>query len=149
MIEGVVVQPLPQILDERGKIMHFLKRTDPWFREFGEVYFSTVYPGVVKAWHQHTRLTLNYVVPVGNIKFVLFDARPGSATEGTVQELFLGADNYCLVLVPPLIWNGFKGIGVHTALVANCATEEHDPNEIVRLDPKENGIPYQWDLIHR
>jgi dTDP-4-dehydrorhamnose 3,5-epimerase len=93
-------------------------------------------------------MTLNYVVPMGNIKFVLYDPRPQSPTFGVAQELFLGPDNYCLVSVPPMIWNGFKGIGDGTALVANCATLEHDPDELRRVDPFENDIPYDWNIRH-
>ena len=149
MIEGVIITPLKQIPDERGKIMHMLKSTDPAFTQFGEIYFSGVYPDVVKAWHIHTEMTLNYAVPIGRIKFVLYDDRPNSSTFGEVQELFIGSDNYCLVTVPPNIWNGFKGCGTEMSLVANCASIPHDPNEISRLDPIDNHIPYDWALKHK
>ena len=94
-------------------------------------------------------MTLNYAVPHGNIKFVLYDDRPDSPTKGEIQELFLGPDNYCLVTVPPMIWNGFKGIGAETAIVANCASIPHDPEEIDRLDPFDPSIPYNWEIKHR
>jgi dTDP-4-dehydrorhamnose 3,5-epimerase len=149
MIDGVQVVPLRQIPDERGKVMHMLRRTDPHFREFGEVYFSVVFPGAIKGWHRHRRMTINYAVPAGRIKLVLYDDRPGSPTRGAVQELFIGQDNYCLVSVPPLIWNGFKGYGPSEALVCNCATIVHDPDEIERLDPFSPLIPYDWSLKHR
>ena len=149
MIEGVIITPLKQIPDERGTIMHMLKSTDPAFNQFGEIYFSGVYPDVVKAWHIHTEMTLNYAVPIGRIKFVLYDDRPNSSTFGEVQELFIGSDNYCLVTVPPNIWNGFKGCGTEMSLVANCASIPHDPNEISRLDPIDNHIPYDWALKHK
>lgn len=149
MIEGVKITPLRQILDERGKIMHMLRNDSPGFQGFGEIYFSCVNPGAIKAWHIHKRMTLNYAVPHGNIKFVLFDARPESPTKGRLQEVFLGPDNYQLVTVPPMVWNGFKGIGLHTAIVANCATIPHDPGEIDRLDPFDPSIPYDWEIKHR
>ncbi|HWR71935.1 MAG TPA: dTDP-4-dehydrorhamnose 3,5-epimerase family protein [Nitrospirota bacterium] len=149
MIDGVKITPLKQILDERGKVMHMLRSDAPHFERFGEIYFSCIHPGAVKAWHIHKRMTLNYAVPHGNIKFVLYDDRPASPTNGEVQELFLGPDNYCLVTVPPLVWNGFKGIGTETAVVANCATIPHDPAEIERRDPFDPSIPYTWDLKHR
>ena len=106
MINGVKIQPLRQIPDERGKIMHMLRATDSHFVSFGEIYFSWVYPGVIKGWHIHERMILNYAVPVGNIKLVLYDDRANSSTRGEIQELFLGPDNYCLVTIPPLVWNG-------------------------------------------
>ncbi|MCT7958207.1 dTDP-4-dehydrorhamnose 3,5-epimerase family protein [Laspinema palackyanum] len=149
MIKDVKVTPLRQILDERGKVMHMLKVSDPNFQQFGEIYFSCIYPGAIKGWHIHKQMTLNYAVLHGHIKFVLYDERPESPTYGEIQELFLGPDNYCLVTVPPMIWNGFKGIGEEMAIVANCATIPHDPDEIERRDPFDPSIPYQWELKHR
>jgi dTDP-4-dehydrorhamnose 3,5-epimerase len=149
MIDGVSITPLRQILDERGKVMHMLRNTDPSFTQFGEIYFSRVFPGAVKAWHIHERMTLNYAVPHGKIKFVLFDDREQSPTKGQLQEIFLGEDNYQLVSVPPLVWNGFKGIGSEIALVANCASIPHDPTEIRRLDPENCHIPYDWTIKNR
>lgn len=86
MIDGVILTPLKQIFDERGKVMHMLKNNSPVFSEFGEIYFSCTYPGVVKAWHLHKEMTLNYAVILGEIKFVLFDNRSDSKTKGEVQE---------------------------------------------------------------
>ena len=149
MIEGVIVTPLRQMVDERGKVMHMLRVDSTVFREFGEIYFATVHPGVIKGWHIHKRMVLNYAVPHGHIKFVLYDDRPESATRGQSQELFLGPDNYCLVTVPPMVWNGFKGIGTETAIVANCASIPHDPDEIERKSPFDPSIPYDWALQHR
>ncbi len=148
MIDGVTVTPLRQIIDERGKVMHMLRRDSDAFDAFGQIYFSVVNPGAIKAWHIHKKMTLNYAVPVGNIKFVLHDDRDESPTKGETQELFLGPDNYCLVKVPPLIWNGFKGLGHVPALVANCATIPHDPEEIERRDPFDASIGYDWELKH-
>ena len=148
MIEGVVITPLRQIFDERGKVMHMLRADSPVFQRFGEIYFSCVEPGVVKAWHLHHEMTLNYAVVSGKIKFVLFDDRADSSTRGEVQEIYLSPENYPLVTVPPLVWNGFKGVGVQTAIVANCATIPHDPREIERLAPEDPRIPYDWGIAH-
>ena len=149
MIEGIIITPLKQIVDERGKIMHMLRSTDPHFRTFGEIYFSFVHPGVIKGWHFHKEMVLNYAVPHGKIKLVLYDDRQESSTFNQIQEIFLGADNYCLVTIPPKVWNGFKGIGTETSIVANCATIPHDPNEIERKDPFDPSIPYSWEIVHR
>jgi len=149
MINGVKVIPLKRIADERGKIMHMLRRDESHFGGFGEIYFSSVYPGVVKGWHQHKKMTLNYAVPIGTVKLVMYDDRDSSPTKGELMELFIGEDNYSLVQIPPGVWNGFKGVGVLPALLANCATIPHDPEEIVRLDPATDKIPYNWDIKHR
>jgi dTDP-4-dehydrorhamnose 3,5-epimerase len=147
-IEGVNVVPLRRIPDERGTVMHMLKRTDPHFIEFGEIYFSTIYPGVVKGWHLHHRMTLNYACIHGRIKMVLYDDREGSSTRGNLMELFLGPDDYSLVQVPPEIWNGFKGMGHEVSVVANCATIPHDPTQSERMDPNDGRIPYAWEVRH-
>jgi dTDP-4-dehydrorhamnose 3,5-epimerase len=149
MIEGVIITQLKQILDERGKIMHMLRSDAEGFKGFGEIYFSCVHPGAIKGWHIHKRMTLNYAVPHGNIKFVLYDDRIDSPTKGELQEVFLGPDNYCLVTVPPGVWNGFKGIGAEMAIVANCTDISHDSEEINRLDPFDPTIPYSWEIKHR
>lgn len=147
-IHDVRVRPLRRIPDERGAVLHMLREDDEAFQRFGEIYFSLVYPGVIKGWHRHQRMTLNYAVPVGMVKLVCHDDRPGSPTRGATQELHLGELNYALVTIPPLVWNGFKGEGPRAALIANCATIPHDPAEIERLDPFSEEIPYDWSLRH-
>jgi dTDP-4-dehydrorhamnose 3,5-epimerase len=149
MIDGVRVTMLKQILDDRGKVMHMLRKDSTSFHGFGEVYFSCVYPGDIKAWHQHKEMVINYAVPLGNIKFVLYDDRVDSPTRGLIQEIFMGPDNYCRVTVPPLIWNGFKGIGSEMALVTNFASIMHDPSEMERLKPFDSKIPYDWNVKHK
>jgi dTDP-4-dehydrorhamnose 3,5-epimerase len=148
VIHDLRVTPLRRIPDERGAVLHMLREDDPAFERFGEIYFSLVYPGVVKGWHIHKRMTLNYAVPCGMVKLVCYDDREGSPSHGEVQEIHLGELNYALVTIPPLIWNGFKGVGSAPALVANCATVPHDPDEIERADPFKNAIPYDWALRH-
>jgi dTDP-4-dehydrorhamnose 3,5-epimerase len=147
VIDGVLVHALKRIADRRGAIMHMLRRDDPHFERFGEIYFSMVRPGVVKGWHLHRTMTLNYAVPSGEIRLVLYDARDGSPSRGQVQEIHLGGSDYALVRVPPGVWNAFLGLGDQPAIVANCATEPHDPGEIERIPPTSDRIPYDWGPI--
>jgi len=149
VIDGVVITPLRQIFDERGKVMHMLREDSPVFSSFGEIYFSCTYPGAIKAWHLHKRMTLNYAVIYGEIKCVLFDDRPDSRTRGCIDEYFLSPENYCLLTVPPLVWNGWKGLGEHTAIVANCASIPHDPSEIERKPAFDSSIHYDWQIQHK
>lgn len=148
-IHDVEIHPLRQLPDERGKIMHMLRSDDPWFTGFGEIYFSVIYPGIVKGWHLHQKMTLNYAVVSGTIKLVLYDGRKESPTYGELMELFIGDSNYQLVQVPPGVWNGFKGVGILPAIVANCATIPHDSEEIQRMDPHCSFIPYDWKQTDR
>jgi dTDP-4-dehydrorhamnose 3,5-epimerase len=148
VIEGVKVIPLRRIPDERGTILHMLRATDPHFQKFGEIYFSTIYRGVVKGWHKHREMTLNYACVHGRIKLVVHDDREGSPSKGATQEIFLGPDDYSLAIIPPGVWNGFKGMSDPYAIVANCCTHPHDPSRSERLDPFDNPIPYDWDVRH-
>ena len=148
MIDGVKIVPLRQIVDERGKIMHMLKATDEHFQTFGEIYFSCSWPGAVKAWHVHRTMTLNNAVISGRAKLVMYDLREDSPTKGELQEVFFGEDNYVLLQMPPGIANGYKAYGDKMVILANAASEPHDPDEIWRIDPFSGEIPYDWSLRH-
>lgn len=148
MIDGVKIVPLRTILDERGIVRHMIRCTDSHFSTFGEIYFSVIFPNAIKAWHVHKKMELNYAVISGNIKLVLYDARDDSSTKGKIQEIFMGVDNYILVKVPPFVINGFKAVGNQNAIIANCATIPHDPDEIERLDPFDSAIGYDWGIRH-
>ena len=145
MLEGVTITPRRRIGDARGMVMHMLRRDDPVFAGFGEIYFSTVVPGAAKGWNRHRRMTLNYAVPQGRILLVLYDERSGSATAGRVQEITLGGDHYNLVTIPPMLWTGFTCLDGQPALVANCATLPHDPDEVERRVLDDPSIPYRWN----
>ena len=140
MIPGVVITPLKQIPDERGKVMHMLKRTDAHFAGFGEIYFSVVNPGAIKAWKKHLQMTLNLAVVHGSARLVMHDDR-----SGMFQEIVLGPEtNYSLVTVPPGLWTGFIGVSPSPALLANCASLPHDPTEVVRKASDDPSIPFEW-----
>jgi dTDP-4-dehydrorhamnose 3,5-epimerase len=145
MISGVIQNSLKQIEDARGKVMHVMKSTDPHFEQFGEVYFSWIYAGAVKAWSKHVVMKMNYAVPIGNIKLVLFDDRVDSPTQGTIAEYILGSNDYKLITIPNGLWYGFKALGAEPALIVNCATMPHDPTEILRRDIIDPFIPYSWE----
>lgn len=145
-IEGVEIKKLRSIPDERGTIYHMLRSDDEIFEQFGEIYFSKVYYNVIKAWHIHEKMILNYSVVDGMIKMVLYDDRKESPTRGNLMEIYIGKENRLLVKVPPMVWNGFKGISGDSAIVANCASIPHDPEEIKRKPYNTDEIPYDWEL---
>lgn len=149
LIDGMRIIPLRRVPDERGSVYHMLKSTDPHFMQFGEIYFSTIYAGVIKGWHRHRDMTLHYACIAGRIKLVLYDERAASPTRRTLIEIFLGPDNYSLVVIPPEVWNGFKGMADPVSIVANCCTHPHDPARTTRVDPFSNDIPYAWERVDR
>ncbi len=148
-IVGVAIQPLKQIVDERGAVLHMLRCDSPLFTRFGEIYFSLVLPGGVKAWKRHRRMTQHFSVPVGKIRLVLYDDRAGSASRGRLEEHILGRpDHYALIRIPPLIWYGFQGMADQPSLVANCTDLIHDPAEVENLPASSPMFPYTWKETH-
>ena len=143
-IEGVKITPLKIISDDRGSVMHMMRNDSKVFDKFGEIYFSTIFKGKIKAWHLHKEATLNYACVYGEVKLVLFDERNGSSTFGEYQEILLSLKNYNLITIPPNIWNGFKGCNDQFSIIANCLNLPHNEKEMVRLDVKDNRFEYHW-----
>ena len=144
-IEGVIIQPLKQITDKRGSVLHMLKNDSSLFKQFGEVYFSEIHSGVIKAWKQHKKQSQNLTVPLGVIRLVIYDNRPNSNTHRKITEYKLGRpEDYKLVHIPPMLWYGYQGIGDQTALIANFTDLSHDSEEIESLSDDTSQIPYQW-----
>jgi len=146
VIDGVILKPLKIIPDERGFLMEILRKDDPFFKEFGQVYLTVVYPDVVKGWHYHRKQTDHFCVVKGMSKVVLYDSREGSKTQGEVNEFFLGDHNRTLLVIPPLVLHGMKGVGTEPAFLINTPTHAYDykePDEF-RVHPHDNDIPYNW-----
>lgn len=142
IIEGVEMMPLRQIPAPGGDVLHALKATDAGFAGFGEAYFSTIDSRVVKAWKRHREMTLNLVVPVGAIRFVIHDDRDGSPTRGVFDQVVLSRSNYCRLTIPPMLWMGFQGVAKSESILLNVASIPHDPDEVDRLD--ERAIDFDW-----
>ena len=146
MIDGVKIIKLRVIPDDRGRLMEILRRDDGLFQKFGQVYMTTTYPGVVKAWHKHEKQADNIACVAGMIKMALYDGRPGSPTHKQVNEFYLGVHNPVLVQVPSGVYHGWMGMSPEEAVIINIPTEPYDrehPDE-QRLDPHDNDIPYVW-----
>ena len=145
MIHDIKITPLKIIPNEKGKVMHMLRKDSAVFSKFGEIYFSTVYFNSVKGWHLHKEATLNYACIKGEVKLVLFDDREGSPSKGKYQELLLNPKKYFLVTIPSNIWNGFKGLDKSESIVANCLTLPHNEKEMVRREPDDKYFKYKWE----
>jgi dTDP-4-dehydrorhamnose 3,5-epimerase len=146
VILGVIVKPLRVIPDERGWLMEIIRRDDPFFTGFGQTYLTVVHPGVVKGWHWHRKQTDHFCVIKGMAKVVLFDRREGSPTKGEVNEFFPGEANPLVVVIPPGVLHGMKGVSAEPAYLLNLTTEPFDhanPDEF-RVPPHDNDIPYDW-----
>jgi dTDP-4-dehydrorhamnose 3,5-epimerase len=150
MIQGVEIKKLRVIPDERGLVMEILRADDSFFKKFGQVYLSVVYPNVIKAWHYHKIQTDHFAVIKGMAKIVLYDQRRKSRTFKEINEFFFGEQNPCLIVIPSMVVHGMKGIGTEPAYLINCPTELYNykkPDEY-RILPFDAKIPYKWELQH-
>lgn len=151
MIEGVNVKDLTLHNDERGRLMEILRNDDEIFISFGQVYMTTNYAGVIKAWHCHEKQTDFVVCIKGMIKLVLYDDRKGSQTKGAVEEYFIGEHNNRLITIPPGVYHGWKNIRSDESIVVSVITETYNSNapDELRLPYNTEKIPYKWDIEYK
>ena len=146
LIDGVAARRAKVIGDERGRLGEIMRADDPWFEKFGQVYVTTTYPGVVKAWHYHKKQTDHFYVIKGMIKIALYDERKDSPTFGMVNELYLGEHCPGLLRIPPGVQHGWMCVGQTEAYIVNVVSEMYnytEPDEF-RTHPHDNNIPYDW-----
>jgi dTDP-4-dehydrorhamnose 3,5-epimerase len=151
MIHGAQAIPLTQYCDCRGRVFEILRRDDPHFAGFGQAYFSSIYPGVVKAWHAHQRQTDFICIIKGMCRVGLFDNREGSPTRGEIDDMVIGEHNLILLQIPPGVFHGFKTVSPDEVFLVNLPSEPYDresPDEL-RRPWNDPGIPFNWDTQFR
>ena len=144
-IEGIILTPLKKITHPMGGIFHAMKESDVGYAGFGEAYFSTIKHGEIKGWNLHRKMTLNLVVPMGKVTFVIYDDKDGSNSKENYFKVMLSQTNYQRLTVPPGLWLAFKGIGSSTNLILNVANMEHDSNELDRME--FDMVDYNWESV--
>ena len=142
-IEGLLTVPTKIISTIGGDVLHAIKKSDQGYSGFGEAYFSTIEPNAVKAWKRHREMTLNLLVPVGEVRFVVYDDRLHSSSNGIFQQVILSLDNYKRLTIPPMLWVGVQGVGEERAMLLNIANIQHNPLEMDRKPVAD--IPYNWN----
>jgi dTDP-4-dehydrorhamnose 3,5-epimerase len=141
MIKDVLINKLDVIDTPGGNVMHAMKLTSKGYEGFGEAYFSQIKKDAVKAWKRHKEMTLNLIVPVGGIRFILFDDRVAESTQ--FQEVIISKKNYCRLTIPPMIWMGFQGLSEGRSVLLNIANIEHNADEADKKNIKE--IKFNWN----
>ena len=135
-MDGIIITPLEKIYHPKGDILKALKKTDDGFDNFGEAYFSEIHKGEIKGWKKHREMTLNLVVIIGEIKFVIFNERSNEFFSINISK-----SNYKRLTIKPGLFMAFKGINNHN-MVLNIANIEHRPDETLNIDL--NQIIYDW-----
>ncbi len=143
-IESVILTPLKTITANDGDIYHIMKKDDDGYAGFGEAYLTTIKQGKIKAWKRHKKMMDNLVVTAGRVRFVIFDDREHSPTNGFFQEVLISEEDHIRLTIPPLLWFGFQGIGSGTSAILNIASIPHDPSEVDRRE--FNKIEYNWSV---
>ena len=140
MKSNIQVHDLNIIPVEGGNVQHFLRSDESSFNGFGEAYFSFIEKGKIKGWKLHTRMTMNLVVPVGEVGFVFY-----TESNSSFQVLKIGTNNYKRLTVPPNIWFGFKGLGLYSNLVVNLSNIIHDPSESKKAEISR--LKFDWNQL--
>jgi dTDP-4-dehydrorhamnose 3,5-epimerase len=141
MIPGVTITPLKIILHPKGNIYHALKKSEKDFVQFGEAYFSTILKNEFKGWKKHREMIVNLIVPVGRVKFVIYNKPDVAISLSGFQEFIIGKDNYCRLTIAPNIWFAFQGLDDYN-MILNISSIEHSPEENVIVDL--NTFKYEW-----
>ena len=146
LIDGAAVRSAKVIADERGRLGEIMRADDPWYEKFGQVYFTTTYPGVVKAWHYHKKQTDHFYVVKGTVKVALYDGRKNSPTYEQVNELYVGEHCPGLVRIPPGVCHGWMCVSETEAYIVNVVSEmfNYEQPDEFRIDAHNNDIPYDW-----
>ena len=143
-VEGVTLTQLKTISNPKGEIKHALKAGEVDYCGFGEAYFSEVRYAEIKGWKKHSQMTLNIIVPLGQIRFVIYDDREDSRTKGIFSEVIIGVSSYHRLKIPPLVWVAFQGVSRDQNLLLNIANIEHDPIESENQALEK--INYNWEI---
>ena len=126
-----------------GDVLHGIRRDDAGYSGFGEAYFSTIDAGAIKAWKRHREMTMNLIVPIGSIRFVIYDDRASNSSDKIFQQVVLSREKYFRLTVPPMVWMGFQGLGLEENMLLNISNTQHSANEVDRL--MFNDIKFDWE----
>ena len=141
-VNGTVLTELPIIEAENGEVLHVMKCNDPNFFGFGEAYFSVIRGNALKGWRRHHKMNVNIVVPVGSVRFVIYDDRPSSSTFGLFDDITISRKKYYKLTIPPLVWFAFQGQTTNENIVLNVADIEHGAEVVDQKSLDE--IEFDW-----
>jgi len=142
MIDGLIINQEKKISSPKGDILHAMKASSLGYVGFGEAYFSEVHTGVTKGWKRHRSATLNLIVPVGTVRFVIYDDRQTSKSRGEFVDVTVGEKNYIRLSICPGLWVAFKGLGEGLNMLMNISSEEHDPLESDNVELDDIAFPW-------
>ena len=135
-IAGVLVSPLKIIDVQGGDVLHAMNSSDSSYFGFGEAYFSMVESGAVKAWKRHREMVLNLIVPIGQVRFIIYDDRENSLSNGVYQEVTLSLENYVRLTIPAVAPASEVPVTVVVERLTILVAEEEEEDVVA------------WNLLH-
>ena len=141
-LDDIIVTPLKEIMAVGGNVLHAMKVGDSGYNGFGEAYFSWIDSGAIKGWKRHTSMIMNLVVPIGNVRFVFYDAQ--NEKIGQFRKYDIGVERFARITVPPGLWFAFQGLSEQKSLILNISQIPHDPKETERKSLSE--IIFDWRM---
>lgn len=147
-IKGINTFKNNQIVDERGKIILFVKKNSKYFENFGELYCSEIKPGKVKAWRKHNNISSLFTIIKGKVKMVIAQ-KTVFGNHYNFDEIILSEDDMKIVKVKPNIWYGFKCLGEKSSIITNFLSDLYDENEIERIKMNNNKFKYNWAIKNK
>ncbi len=137
-----VFVPASHFADDRGwSLMNLLTGV---MSSQGQVNFSTMYPGVIKAWHRHHKQTDFWIVLNGHLKVGVHRESDGVSWMATMGEKRPG-----VLIIPPPLWHGAATIGHEPAGLLYYVTHAYNP-----AAPDEDRRPFDgiegfpWHVRH-
>ena len=118
-------------LDDRGWSIHDMF---PDLRG-GQINYSVLFPGIVKAWHRHKIQTDYFCVVMGNAQVAVHDPDTGKT-----ETHFMGELNPSVLVIPPKLWHGYIAVGNKPCGLIYYMTERYNAEK-----PDEERAP--WDAF--
>ena len=142
MINDVIIKQINKYEDDRGYLMEIFRSDDLNNYIPAMSYVSFTNPGIIRGPHEHKDQSDAFVfIGPGNFSLHLWDRRSGSSTQSEKMELEVGANNPCLVIVPPGVVHGYKCISGEAAMSINL------PDKLYKGQNKADEIDeIRWEL---
>lgn len=141
-VEPVFV-PVKPFADDRGwSLMNLMQGV---MTHDGQINYSVMYPGVIKAWHRHHKQTDFWLCPMGHIKVGVHNEETGRT-----WQIVIGPMRPGILIIPPTLWHGGASVGHEPAGLLYYVTHSYDPkqpDEDRRAYDSVQGFP--WQVQHK
>lgn len=145
LIDGVYTIPLKVFGDTRGFFFETFRRSwIPGSREMVQGNCSFSSPGVLRGLHYHLKQADLWNVPVGLVRAVLYDFRPGSPTRGASQIVEMGETNRVALYIPKGVAHGF--LALRESFMTYLVDEFYDNTDELGILWNDPALGVDWGV---